>query len=80
MNGSGVGSVVGVIGLLRSRVVGDFLFLLEMTFRAGVVSVFGVGLRIACSHSVGVLWVWWMRGIMVLPLGRRSDCMSPHLA
>jgi hypothetical protein len=58
VNGGGVGSVVGVIGLLRCRVVGGLLFLLEMTCRAGVVSVLGVGLRIACSHSVGVLWVW----------------------
>ncbi len=55
MNGGCEGSVVGVIGLLRCRVVDGLLFLLEMTCRAGVVSVLGVGLRIACSHGVEVL-------------------------
>ena len=73
-----MGSVVGVIGFLWCEIVGGLLFTLEMTGRAGVVSLFGAGLRIAGSYSVGVCCVWWLRGIVLLPLGR-SDCMNPHL-
>ena len=80
MNGGNAGSVVGVIGLLWCGIVGGLLFTLEMTGRARVVSLFGAGLRIACSRSVGVLCVWWLRGIVLLPLGRESDCTNPHLA
>jgi hypothetical protein len=71
-----VGSVVGVLGLLWCGIVGSLLFTLEMTGRARVVSLFGAGLRIACSRSVGVMCVWWLRGIVLLSLERRSDCMN----
>ena len=57
VNGGSVGSVVGVIGLFWCEIVSGLLFTLEMTCRAGVVSLFGTGLRIACSRSVGVLCV-----------------------
>ena len=76
MNGGNVGSVVDVIGLMECGIVGGLLFTLEITGSAGVVSIFGAGLRIACSRIVGVLCVWWLRGILLLPLGRRSDCMN----
>ena len=75
-----MGSALDVIGLLGRGVVGGLLFTLEMIGRAGVVSFFGAGLRIPCSRSVGVLCVLWLRGIVLLPLGRRSDCTNPHLA
>ena len=74
-----MGSVVGVIGLLWRGIVGVLLFTLEMTGRAGVVSLFGAVLWVECSPSVGVCCVWELRGIVLLPLGRRSDCMNPHL-
>ena len=74
-----MGSVVGVIGLLWCGIVGGLLFTLETNGRAEVVSLFGAGLRIASSRSVGVLCVWWLRGIVLLPLGRRSDYTNPHL-
>jgi hypothetical protein len=80
VNGGIVGSVLGVIGLLCCEIVGGLIFTLEVPSRAGVVSLFGAGLRVACSHSVGVCCIWWLRGIVLLPLGRRSDCMNPHLA
>ncbi len=41
MRGDIAGSVVGVIGLLWCEIVGGLLFTLEMTGRAGVVSLFG---------------------------------------
>ena len=75
-----MGSVLGVIVLLWCVISGGLLFTLVMTGSAEVVSVLGAGLRIACSRCVGMLWVWWVRGIVVLPLGRRSNCMNPHLA
>ena len=57
MNGDIVGSLVGVIGLLWCEIVCGLLFTLEMTGRVGVVSLFGAGLRIVCSHSVGMCCV-----------------------
>ena len=56
------------------------LFTQEMGGRGGVISLFGYGLGVADSRSVGVLCVWRLRGIVLLSLGRRSDCMNPHLA
>ena len=75
-----MGSVVDVLGLLWCEIVGGLFFTLEMIGRAGIVSLFGAELRVAGSHSVGVCCVWWLCGIVMLPLGRRSDCMNPHLA
>ena len=79
MNGGIVGSVVGVIGLWWCELVGGLLFALGMIGRAWVVSLFGAVLRVEFSPSVGVCCVWKLRGIVLLPLGRRSDCMNPHL-
>ena len=42
-------SVVSVIGLLWCGIVGGLRFTLEMIVKAGIVSLFGAGLRIACS-------------------------------
>ena len=50
-----MGSVVGVIGLLWYGIVGGLLFTLEMTSRAGVVSLFGAELRVACSDRKSVV-------------------------
>ncbi len=58
--------------------MGGVLFNLEMAGRAGVVSLFGAGLRIACLRSVGVLCVWWLRGIVLLPLGRSWEEEGLH--
>ena len=80
MNGANVGSVMGVIGLLWCEIVGDLFFSLEMTGGVWDVANFGAGLRFAYSSSGGVLCVWWWRGIVLIPLGRRSDCMNPHRA
>ena len=74
-----MGSVVGVIGLLWRGIMGGLLFTLEMNGRAGVVSLFGAELRVGGSPSVGVCCVWWLCGMVWLPLGRRSDCMNPHM-
>jgi len=61
--------------------VGDLLFSLEIIGGGGVVSVFGAKLpRFAYSRIGGVLCVWWWRGIVLLPLGRKSDYMNPHRA
>jgi len=57
MNGGTGGSVVGKIGLLWWEIVGGLLFTQEMTAGAGDVSVFGAGLGVADSRSVGVLCV-----------------------
>ena len=75
-------SCTGMYGI-KSKKAGirrNLLFTLEMAGRAEVVSLFGAGLRIACSCSVGLLCVWWLRGIVLLLLGRRSDSMNPHMA
>ena len=75
-----MGSVVSVIGLLWCRIVGDLLYSLEMNGGARAVSDFGAGLMFAYSCIGGVLCVWWWRGIVLLPLGRKSDYMNPYRA
>jgi hypothetical protein len=74
-----VGSGVDVIWLLWCGIVGGLLFAVCVIGRVGVVPLFGSGLGVACSRIVGVLCVWWLHGIVFLPLGRRSDCMNPYL-
>ena len=59
MNGGGVGSVMGVIGLLWCGIVGGLLVSFEMIGGAGDFANFGAGLRFAYSSSDGVLCVWW---------------------
>jgi hypothetical protein len=59
VNGGGIRSAMGVIGLLWCGIVRGLVFSPEMLGGAMGVANFGVDLGFACSSSGGLLCVWW---------------------